>query len=123
MGGLLDQAGEYERRCDGIAAACFAVPRILVGLHFSRVVAALRHADGRTDAVRDRCLKEIVETLETFEVAQLHQLCGLVGKSNRGHLFLLATGARTIRVPDSEAKADASITRRIELLMPNRPNG
>jgi hypothetical protein len=27
-----------------------------------------------------------------------------MGKSNGGHLFLLATGARTIRVPDSEAE-------------------
>jgi hypothetical protein len=37
----------------GFAAAHVAVPCVLIGLHLSRVVAAFRHADGRTDAVRD----------------------------------------------------------------------
>ena len=53
MAGLLNQAGEYKRRCDSIAATRFAVPCVLIGLHLSRVVAALRYADSRTDAVRD----------------------------------------------------------------------
>jgi hypothetical protein len=51
--GPLDQTGKYKRRCDGVAAASFAVACVLIGLHFSRVVATLRHADGRTDTVRD----------------------------------------------------------------------
>jgi hypothetical protein len=33
-----------------------------------------------------------------------HQLLGLLGENNGGHAFLLATGARTIRVPDREAE-------------------
>ena len=78
----LDQTGEYKRRRDGVAAARFAVPGVLIGLHLSRVVAALRHADGGADAVSRRRLQEIVEPLVAFEIAKLHQLCGLAGKNN-----------------------------------------
>jgi hypothetical protein len=74
--GSLYETGEYKRRCDCVAAARFAVPCVLIGLHLSRVVAALCHADGRTDAVRDRNIEEIVEALEAFEITKLHQLCG-----------------------------------------------
>jgi hypothetical protein len=48
-------------------------------------------------------LQEIVETLVTLESAKLHELRGFMGKSN-GHLFLLATGIRIIRMPDREAE-------------------
>jgi hypothetical protein len=49
-------------------------------------------------------LQKILEAIEAFEIAKRHQLYGFVGKSNGGHLFLLTTGIRTIRVPDSEAE-------------------
>jgi hypothetical protein len=50
-------------------------------------------------------LQKIIEAIETFEIAELHQLYSLAGKNkNGGHLFLLTTGIRTIRVPDSEAE-------------------
>jgi len=44
---LLDQTGEHEHRCDGVAAARFAVAFVLIGLHFVDVVTAFHHADGR----------------------------------------------------------------------------
>src|ERR1700694_3459558 len=104
MVGLLNQAGEHKRRCDGVAATCLAEPLVLVGFHLRRVVAPLCHADGGTHTVSGSCLQKIVEAIEAFEIAKRHQLYSLVGKNNGGHLFLLATGIRTIRVPDSEAE-------------------
>jgi hypothetical protein len=69
MVGLLNQAGEYKRRCDGVATTCFAEPLILVGFHLRRVVASLRHADGGTHTLSGGHLQEIVETIEAFEIA------------------------------------------------------
>src|SRR5882672_10708977 len=101
MVGLLDQASEYKRRRDGVATARFAEPLVLVGFHLRRVVASLCHADGGTHTVSGSCLEKIFETIEAFEIAKRHQLYSLVGKNNGRHLFLLTTGLRTIRVPDS----------------------
>ena len=53
MPASLYETGEHERRYDGVAAARFAVPGVLIGLHLGRVVAAFSHADSRADAVRD----------------------------------------------------------------------
>src|SRR5450755_4430779 len=104
MVGLLNQASEYKRRCDGVATAHFAEPLILVGFHIRRVVASLCHADGETHTVSGSCLQKIFEAIEAFVIAKRHQLYSLMGKNNGGHLFLLTTGIRTIRVPDSEAE-------------------
>jgi hypothetical protein len=93
MTGLLNQTGQHEYGYDGVAAARLAEPLILVGLHLRRVVASLRHADGGTHTLSGGYLQEIVETIEAFEIAKLHQLYSLAGKNNNGgHLFLLTTG-------------------------------
>ena len=104
MPASLNETGEHERRCHGVAAARFAVSGVLIALHLGRVVAALCHADCWTQAIRGRCSQEIVETPVALKIAELHQLCGFMGKSNGGHLLLLATGARIIRAPDNEAE-------------------
>jgi hypothetical protein len=48
----IHQAHVAKRRCDGVTATRFAVTCVLIGLHLSRVVASLRHANRRADAVR-----------------------------------------------------------------------
>ena len=84
MADLLDQTGEYERRCDGVAATRLAEPLVLIRFHLSRMVAPLCHADGGTHTVSGGYLQEIVETVEAFEIAKHHQLYGLAGKNNNG---------------------------------------
>jgi hypothetical protein len=100
----LNEFGEYKGGRHRVAAARFAVPGVLVGLHLSRVVAAFRHAYGWAYAVSGTCFQEILETLVAFELAELHQLCGSRGKDNAGHILLLATGVRIIRASDREAE-------------------
>src|SRR5262245_4627609 len=104
MPASLNETGEHKRRCDRVASASFAITSVLVGLHFSRVVAAFRHTDCGTHTVGGTCFQKIVETLVALKLAKLHQLCGLRAKSNARHLLLLATGVRIIRAPDREAE-------------------
>jgi hypothetical protein len=92
------------------------IPPVLPEDHLRRVVAAFRHADGWTHAVSGGCFQEIVETLVAFEVAELHQLCGFMGKSNGGHSLLLAAGVRIIRAPDSEAELRGILTAAVKRL-------
>jgi hypothetical protein len=73
-----DESGEDEGRCDGVAAAHLAESLVLVGLHLRRVIAPLCHADGGTHAVGGRCLQKIIEAIEAFDVAKLHQLRGSI---------------------------------------------
>jgi hypothetical protein len=49
-------------------------------------------------------LSLVDETPVALKVAELHQLRGFMGKSNGGHILLLATGVRIIRTPDREAE-------------------
>jgi hypothetical protein len=76
----LDETGEHERRCDGVAATRFAVPGVLIALHLSRVVAAFRHTDGWTHAVGGGCFQEIVEALG------LHEFEPRLGIAEKQHL-------------------------------------
>ena len=61
-----NDAGEHESRDDGVATAGLAVAFLLVGLHLRRVVAALRHTDGRTHAIEHTNRKQVVETRKPF---------------------------------------------------------
>jgi hypothetical protein len=57
MAGLLNDAGEDERRFHRVRLALIAPSATLIRFHAGRVVAVLVHADGRADAVV-ACLDE-----------------------------------------------------------------
>jgi hypothetical protein len=104
MSASVTGAGKHERGDHCVAATRCAVSAVFVAGHLSRVIAALRHADGWTQAVSGRCFQELLDALVTLEIAELHQLLGLLGENNGRHLLLLATGARIIWAPDSGAE-------------------
>jgi len=112
----LYETGEHESGDHRVAAARFAVAFVLIGLHLGNVVAAFRHADGWTQAIRGGCPQEIVETRVALKIAELHQLCGFGRQSNVGHLLLFATGARIIRAPDREAELRGILTAAVKRL-------
>ena len=58
-----------ERRRYGVAATGFAIAFSLVRLHLGRVVAAFRHADGRTHTVAREGIDEIERVLVTLDLA------------------------------------------------------
>jgi hypothetical protein len=60
--------------------------------------------DGGHSEAAIRMFEQLVETPVALKVAELHQLRGFMGKSDIGHILLLATGARFIRTPDREAE-------------------
>lgn len=102
MAGLLDETGEHEHRYNGVTATRLAEALVLVGLHLGGMVTSLCHADGGTHSVGDDRDKQIVEAIEPFKIAELHQLTALMERAMVDILFS-SQPARTIRVPDSEA--------------------
>jgi hypothetical protein len=58
---------------NGVGAADFAIALVLVGLHFSGVVAARIDANGGGHAVEDRLLDQVFESIEAFELGERDQ--------------------------------------------------